>query len=281
MAGHTPETLRRFADECRKDILDMITVAGSGHPGGSLSVIDVVTYLYCREMKFDPKNAQWEDRDRFVLSKGHGVPAVYAVLAKLGAIPREELKTLRRIDSRLQGHPDRVALPFMEASTGSLGQGLSVAQGLAMGLRLARKTARVYCVLGDGETQEGQVWEAAMSSAKYKLGNLVAVTDCNNGQIDGTVKEVMDLEPLADKWRAFNWNVLDIDGHDFEAIAQAFDAARKVTDRPTMILARTVKGKGVSFMEGNIGWHGSAPSKEQYEKAIAELDTKLAGGGSR
>lgn len=271
------ETLRRIADECRKDILTMITKAASGHPGGSLSIIDLVTCLYLNEMRLDAANPHWEDRDRCILSKGHGVPAVYAILARLGIVGREELPTLRELGSRLQGHPDRVMMPVVEASTGSLGQGLSVAQGVALGVRLQGRQSRVYCLMGDGETQEGQVWEAAMSAAKFRLGNLVGITDCNNGQIDGTVREVMDLEPLADKWRAFRWNVLEIDGHDHQAILDAFAKARKETEKPTMILARTVKGKGVSFMEHNIGWHGSAPSQDQLKQALAEIDKRLGG----
>jgi transketolase len=222
-------------------------------------------------MKHDPQRPDWADRDRFVLSKGHGVPALYAALVQQGSISREELSTLRQINSRLQGHPDRVAFPWAEASTGSLGQGLSIAQGLAMGLKQQGKSSRVFCLIGDGETQEGQIWEAALCAPKFKLNNLVAFTDANNGQIDGHVTEVMDLRPLADKWRAFRWAVHEIDGHDFSQILAALDAAKKETDRPTMIIAHTVKGKGVSFMENNIGWHGVAPNAEQTQKAVAEI----------
>lgn len=269
--------IARIADECRLDILPMIERAGSGHPGGSLSIVEIVTTLFYREILMDPQKPDWEDRDRFILSKGHGVPALYAVLARKGAIPKEELATFRQIGSRLQGHPDRALLPFVEASTGSLGQGLSIAQGIALGLKLRRKTARVFCVLGDGELQEGQVWEAAMSAPKFKLNNLVAFVDLNNGQIDGRVQDVMDLRPLADKWRSFRWVVHEVDGHRVEDICSALDRARAETERPTMILARTVKGKGVSFMENDIDWHGVAPTKEQLDRALVEIRNRLRG----
>lgn len=265
------QNLEALSRECRIDILRMLEAAGSGHPGGSLSAIDIIVTLFFSEMKMDPKNPTWEDRDRFVLSKGHGVPALYTVLAKKGAIPHDELMTLRKIDSRLQGHPDRAILPFVEASTGSLGQGLSIAQGIAMGLKLQKRSARVFCMLGDGETQEGQIWETALSAPKFKLNNLVVFIDNNNGQIDGHVTEVMDLAPLADKWRSFNWAVHEIDGHNFSEILGALTAARKETDRPTLVVAKTVKGKGVSFMENNIGWHGVTPTAEQTRKAVEEI----------
>lgn len=269
--------LERISNECRIDILRMLEAAGSGHPGGSLSIIDIVTTLFFHEMKMDPKNPAWGDRDRFVLSKGHGVPALYAVLAKKGAIPKEELPTLRQLNSRLQGHPDRVLLPFVEASTGSLGQGLSIAQGIALGLKLQKKSARAFCLIGDGESQEGQIWETAMSAPKFKLNNLICFLDNNNGQIDGHVEEVMDIRPIADKWRAFRWAVHEIDGHSFPAIVDALDKARDEKERPTMIIARTVKGKGVSFMENKIGWHGVAPNKDEAAKAISEIEAKLGG----
>lgn len=263
--------LQQTAARCRIHILEMLCKAKSGHPGGSLSVIDLLVALYCAEMKHDPKRPDWDDRDRCILSKGHGVPALYAVLAELGSIAPSELATLRQIDSRLQGHPDRVAFPWAEASTGSLGQGLSIAQGIALGLKHLKKPSRVYCVLGDGETQEGQIWETAMSAPKFGLNNLVAITDCNNGQIDGRVEDVMNLEPLGDKWKAFRWNVLQINGHNFGEILGALKSARGYTQGPTMILARTVKGKGVSFMENNIGWHGVAPDAEQTRQAVEEI----------
>ena len=265
------QKLKNIALECRRDILVMLEKAASGHPGGSLSAIDLVVALFCKERKWDPKNAAWEGRDRFILSKGHGVPALYAVLAKMGAIPHEELSTLRQINSRLQGHPDRVLLPFVEASTGSLGQGISIAQGVAMGLKVQKKTSRVYCMLGDGETQEGQVWETAMSAPKFKLNNFVVILDHNNGQIDGHVDKVMDIRPIADKWRSFNWFVQEIDGHSFDDILTALDRSKEQKDKPSFILARTVKGKGVSFMENNIDWHGVTPNKEQLERALKEL----------
>ncbi len=268
---HSSKELENIAKECRTDILEMIERAGSGHPGGSLSLIDIVVALFFREIKMDPKNPLWEDRDRFILSKGHGVPALYAVLAKKGALPKEELLTFRRINSRLQGHPDRALLPVMEASTGSLGQGLSIAQGIAIALKVQKKSSRVFCIIGDGESQEGQIWETAMSAPKFKLNNLICFLDNNNGQIDGHCDEVMDLRPIADKWRAFRWAVQEIDGHDMEQILGALDKARGEKEKPTMIIARTVKGKGVSFMENNIGWHGTAPNKEQLDKALSEL----------
>jgi transketolase len=249
----------------------MLEKAQSGHPGGSLSAIDLITALFFHEMQMDPSDAAWENRDRFVLSKGHGVPALYTVLSQRGVLPESELSTLRRINSRLQGHPDRVLFPFVEASTGSLGQGLSIAQGIALALKLQKKTARVFCLMGDGETQEGQIWETAMSAPKYKLNNLVAILDNNNGQIDGHVTEVMDLEPIAEKWRAFNWAVHKINGHSFSEIISALEKARTEKDRPTLILAKTVKGKGVSFMEDKIGWHGVAPTAEELKKALEEL----------
>ena len=263
--------LESIALKCRRLILTMLEKAQSGHPGGSLSAIDLITALFFHEMQMDPSDAAWENRDRFVLSKGHGVPALYTVLSQRGVLPESELSTLRRINSRLQGHPDRVLFPFVEASTGSLGQGLSIAQGIALALKLQKKTARVFCLMGDGETQEGQIWETAMSAPKYKLNNLVAILDNNNGQIDGHVTEVMDLEPIAEKWRAFNWAVHKINGHSFSEIISALEKARTEKDRPTLILAKTVKGKGVSFMEDKIGWHGVAPTAEELKKALEEL----------
>lgn len=259
----------------------MLEAAKSGHPGGSLSAIDLMNALWFAEMRGVEPDALAADRDRFVLSKGHAVPALYAVLAKKGFIPVEELKTLRQTGARLQGHPDRVRMPIVEASTGSLGQGLSVAQGLALGLRMEGKKSRVYCLLGDGEIQEGQVWEAAMSAPKFELSNLIAIVDNNNGQIDGPVDKVMPLEPLADKWRAFGWHVIDINGHDYKQILAAYGEAREAHERgskkPVLILARTVKGKGVSFMEHKIEWHGVAPKAEEARLARAEI---LNGGKS-
>ncbi|OFZ18681.1 MAG: transketolase [Bdellovibrionales bacterium GWB1_55_8] len=274
-----PQELSTLAGELRVSILEMITGAQSGHPGGSLSAIDVLTVLWFQEMRgVDPDNLRPE-RDRFILSKGHAVPALYAILAKKGFIPAEELKTLRRLGSRLQGHPDRVRLPIVEASTGSLGQGLSVAQGLALGLRLQGLASRVYCMIGDGESQEGQIWEAALSAPKFRLSNLCVIQDNNQGQIDGFTKDVMPLEPIPDKWRSFGWHVIEINGHDIPQITAAFAEARRLqesgNDKPVFILAQTVKGKGVSFMEGKIEWHGAAPKKEEALRAVDEV---LRGG---
>lgn len=263
--------LSKIARDLRILALKMITEAKSGHPGGSLSSADIITTLFFHELVHDPKNPHWENRDRFVLSKGHGVPILYAALAKAGYFPEEEIYTLRKINSRLQGHPDHVRLPFMETSTGSLGQGLSVAQGMAMAAKLNQKKYKIYCLLGDGEIQEGQIWEAAMSVPKYKLDNLIAIIDVNKGQIDGYTREVMNLEPLKSKWESFNWEVQEIDGHDFDAILNALKQAQKQHEKPHMIIAQTIKGKGVSFMENNIEWHGIAPTPEQRDKAIEEL----------
>lgn len=265
------DELKKISKECRADILTMLEKAASGHPGGSLSAIDIIVSLFFSEMKMNPKDPHWEGRDRFVLSKGHAVPALYAVLSKKGVFPHEELATLRRIDSRLQGHPDRHLLPFVEASTGSLGQGLSIAQGIALGLKLSKSDSRVYCLIGDGESQEGQIWEAAMSAAKFKLDNLVVFLDNNNGQIDGKVEQVMDLRPICGKWSSFGWETKEINGHDFGEITSALKWARGVQGKPVFIHANTVKGKGVSFMEHQIGWHGVAPNAEQLKQALAEI----------
>ena len=260
------------APRYRIDIIEMLTLAGSGHPGGSLSAIDMISTLYHYAMRHRPEEPSWAERDRFVLSKGHGVPAQYAVMADCGYFPREELWTLRQLGSRMQGHPCRHWLPGVDASTGSLGQGLSMAQGMAMAARLDGSKARVYCMLGDGELQEGQVWEGALSAAKYRLDGLTAIVDYNKGQIDGLTRDVMNLEPLADKWAAFGWHVVTIDGHAYGEIAEALDRVRKVKGRPSVIIAHTKKGKGVSFMEENLtSWHGVAPSREQADRAIQEI----------
>ncbi|MBX9767032.1 MAG: transketolase [Bdellovibrionales bacterium] len=264
--------LKAQAKESRKLILKMLAEAGSGHPGGSLSAIDIITALFFSEMKLDPKNPQWESRDRFVLSKGHGVPALYATLAYRGYFSPEETMSLRKLGSPFQGHPDRVRMPAVEASTGSLGQGLSVAQGIAMSLKLDKIDSRVYCLLGDGELQEGQVWECLMSCAKYNLDNLCVFLDSNKYQIDGSVKEVMDLDPIKDKIKSFNWNVLEIDGHDMTQIVDALAKAKATHGKPTWIVANTVKGKGVSFMESVNKWHGVTPTPEELTKALAELE---------
>ena len=263
--------LKEKAKEIRKSIVSMITEAKSGHPGGSLSATDILTALYFSEMNVDPANPKMEGRDRFVLSKGHAAPAIYATLAEKGYFSKDELMTLRKFGSRLQGHPDMKKLPGIEISTGSLGQGLSVANGMALNAKIFDENYRTYVVLGDGEIQEGQIWEAAMTAAHYKLDNLCAFLDSNNLQIDGNVSEIMGVEPLDKKWEAFGWNVIKIDGHDFEQILSALDKAREYKGKPTMIIAKTIKGKGVSFMENVCGFHGVAPTVEELEKALAEL----------
>ena len=261
----------------------MLTEARSGHPGGSLSCIDLITALWFDEMRGVSTVQLPEDRDHFVLSKGHAVPALYAVLAKKGFIPKQELMTLRKMGSRLQGHPDRVRLPIVEASTGSLGQGLSVAAGMAMSYKLDKKSSRVYCILGDGEIQEGQIWEAALSAPKFQLSNLCVILDNNGGQIDGPTDQVMSLKPIAEKWRAFGWHVIEINGHDFSQILTAYREARSLQEsgntKPVFILANTVKGKGVSFMEGKIEWHGVTPKADECKKAVDELKALGANNG--
>jgi transketolase len=272
----TLETLRRRSFDLRIDNLNAIAAAENGHPGGTLSAMDIMQTLFFVEMSHRPKEPRWPDRDRLVLSKGHAVPALYTILAHAGYFSRDLLPTLRRLGSPLQGHPADFLLPGIEASTGSLGQGFSMAIGMALGVRLDGRRSRVYAIIGDGESEEGQIWEAAMSAPKYKLDNLCVVLDHNKGQIDGYVKDVMNIEPIADKWRAFNWNVLTIDGHDYQQIAGAFQQARDTRGQPTFIIAETVKGKGVSFMENQIGWHGIAPNKEQLAQAVAELQKAQA-----
>ena len=277
---YTDQELKTFASELRVWSLKMILEAGNGHPGGSLSLADLITTLYFKVLKHDPKNPRWKERDRFILSKGHGVPAQYAAMAMTGYFPESELLTLRKLGSPLQGHPDRARLPGIEASTGSLGQGLSIAQGAALSMRLDKIDSMVYCIMGDGEIQEGQVWEAALSIPMHKLDHVCAIVDWNKGQIDGQVKDVMNVEPIGEKFAAFGWNVLEIDGHDVTAITAALEKAKAnakaKTGKPTMIVADTLKGKGVQFMEeGKNAWHGSAPTKEQTEKAIAEILAKV------
>lgn len=266
------QTLKEQAKEIRKDIVTMIGQAKSGHPGGSLSAAEIVTYLYFEEMNVDPANPGWEDRDRFVLSKGHAAPVLYAALARRGFFPVEELSTLRKIGSHLQGHPDMRKVLGVDLSTGSLGTGFSAATGIAMACKLDKKENYVYTLLGDGELQEGQVWEAAMSAAHYKLDNLIAFVDNNGLQIDGNIDDVLSPNPIDAKFAAFGWHVLTIDGHDFQQIAAAVAAAKTEKGRPTMIVAKTVKGKGVSYMENQAGWHGSAPNEEQVTAALAELN---------
>lgn len=266
------QEIAQRAKAMRKHIVQMITEAKSGHPGGSLSAAEIVATLYFHEMKLNPQQPDWPERDRFVLSKGHAAPVLYAALAERGFFPVEEIMTLRKINSKLQGHPDMKKLPGVEMSTGSLGQGLSAANGMALAGKLDKRNFRVYALLGDGEIQEGQIWEAAMLAAHYKLDNLVAFLDHNGLQIDGPITEVMSPEPVADKWRAFGWNVAVVDGHNIREIAGALAAAREVKDKPTVIIAETVKGKGVSFMENQAGWHGNAPKPEQLPRCLEDID---------
>lgn len=268
---YSPEELRLKAQEMRAWAMTAICLAGSGHPGGSLSAADIVAALYFHELRLDPSRPDWPDRDRFVLSKGHAAPVLYAALAERGFFPVEELLNLRKLGSRLQGHPDMRKVPGVEMSTGSLGQGLSAANGMALAARLDRRDYRVYVLLGDGEIQEGQIWEASMAAAHYKLDNVTAFLDHNGYQIDGPVREVMSPEPVAAKWRAFGWHVIEIDGHNLSEILSALAEAKTVRGRPTMIVAETVKGRGVSFMEGQVDWHGVAPKPAERDRALAEL----------
>ena len=263
--------LKRTANNVRLGIIEAVYNAACGHPGGSLSIADVLTYLYFEQMRVDPANPADQNRDRFVLSKGHTAPALYSVLAERGFFPKDELKTLRKTASRLQGHPDMKGVPGVDMSTGSLGLGFSTACGMALSGKVSGDSYRVYTVLGDGESQEGQVWEAAMFAAHYKLDNLVAVLDLNGLQIDGPITEVMNPTPHDDKFRAFGWHVITIDAHDFDQIEAAFNEARKTKGQPTVIIARSVKGKGVSYMENKCEWHGQAPKEDLYLVAVADL----------
>jgi len=263
--------LKEIALEVRRNVIRMTAAASSGHPGGSLSVTDILTALYVGEMKHKPQEPDWPDRDRFHLSKGHACPALYAILARTGYFPAEELLTLRKLNSRLQGHPDFRMTPGVDMSSGSLGQGLSIANGMALAGRLEGSRYRVYVVLGDGEVQEGQVWEAAMTSHHYALDNLCGFLDFNGLQIDGPVQKVKDITPLKEKWEAFGWHAIEIDGHSFGEIFSALDEARRTKGRPTMIIARTIKGKGVSFMENVVSFHGKAPTPEEARMALREL----------
>ncbi len=263
------------ACKVRMGIIEGVYNAKSGHPGGSLSIADVLTYIYFHKMHIDPKNPKMADRDRLVLSKGHTAPALYSVLAQRGFFEADELKTLRKIGSRLQGHPDMKHIPGVDMTTGSLGQGISAACGMALSGKLSDESYKVYTILGDGEIEEGQVWEAAMFAAHYKLDNLVAIVDNNGLQIDGKITDVMSPMPITDKFAAFNWHVITMDAHDFDSIEAAFNEAEKVSGQPVAIIQKSVKGKGVSFMENQVGWHGSAPNKEQYEQAMGELEAAL------
>lgn len=274
MKADKKQELIEAAKEIRLGALEGVHAAKSGHPGGSLSIADIMSYLYFYKMKIDPKNPAWEDRDRFVLSKGHTAPALYAALALKGYFPREELAKLRRVDSFLQGHPDMKHTPGVDMTTGSLGLGISAACGMALAGKIAGKDYRVYTAIGDGESEEGQVWEACMFAAHYKLDNFCLIVDWNGFQIDGPVAEVMNPTPYKEKLEAFGFNVVCVNGHDFDELDAAFTAAGECKGKPTAIVAKTVKGKGVSFMENQVGWHGSAPNDEQYAQAVAELNGK-------
>jgi transketolase len=277
MDGSTRLELTKTATKIRMGIITATASAGSGHPGGSLSLTDILTYLYFKEMRIDTNNPKDPDRDRFVLSKGHCTPGLYATLAYRGFFPVEDLSTFRQIDSYLEGHPNMDKVPGVDMSTGSLGQGISAAVGMALAGKIDKKGYRVFAVLGDGEIQEGQVWEAVMAASHYKLDNLTAFVDYNGLQIDGKITEVMNPEPIKDKFAAFGWNTIEIDGHDFSQIEEAVNAAKEVKGKPTMIVAHTVKGKGVSYMEDEASWHGNAPNKELADQAIKELQDYYQG----
>ncbi|HLK63617.1 MAG TPA: transketolase [Bryobacteraceae bacterium] len=267
----TLEELQDIAKRIRREIIVMIGAAKSGHPGGSLSAVEMVTDLYFDHMRIDPHNPKWPDRDRFILSKGHACPVLYAAMAESGFTPIDQLNTLRKLGSIYQGHPDMRFIPSLEASTGSLGEGLSLALGMGFAARLDKRPSRTYVMLGDGEIQEGQVWESAMAGPFHKLDNVVAIVDYNGIQLDGFVKDIMDVAPLADKWRAFGWHTIEIDGHSFPAIQQALKEAEETKGKPTCIVAHTIKGKGVSFMENNPKFHGTAPTPDEVKLALQEL----------
>ena len=263
--------LQEIAKKIRRGIIESVYSGKSGHPGGSLSIADIMAVLYFYEMDIDPENPKNENRDRLVLSKGHCAPALYSALSNRGFFEVEELKSLRNIESRLQGHPDMKEIPGVDMTTGSLGQGVSAANGMAIAGKLDNKNYRVYCILGDGEIEEGQIWEAAMAASKYKLDNLCVIVDNNNLQIDGTIEEVMSSYPIDEKFKNFGFQIINIDGHNIQEIIDAFDVAKNIKEKPTCIIAKTVKGKGVSFMENQVGWHGKAPNEEQYKQAMKEL----------
>ncbi len=264
--------LPAVALEIRKEVIRMLAQAASGHPGGSLSAAEIITCLFFHVMRHDPKNPQWEDRDRFVLSKGHACPVVYAAMAIAGYFPKELLGTLRKLGSPLQGHPDTRFMPALEACTGSLGQGLSIASGLALAAHMDKKDRRVYVLMSDGENEEGQTWEAAAFAGFHKLDRLIAVLDYNKFQLDGAIKDILDLEPLRAKWESFRWNVQEVDGHSIPELLAALEKAKQAKGQPQMIIAHTVKGKGVSFMENNNHFHGVAPTQEEMQAALKELD---------
>lgn len=269
-------SLKKIAINIRKSIIEAVAAAGSGHPGGSLSIADIMTYLYFKEMNINPADKRNTDRDRFVMSKGHCSPGLYATLAERGYFPKEDLLGFRQVSSYLEGHPNMNKVPGVDMSTGSLGQGISAAVGMSLAGKIDKKSYRVFAMLGDGELNEGEVWEAAMSASHYRLDNLTAFVDWNGLQIDGDITKVMNPEPIGDKFKAFGWNVISIDAHDFEQIEAAVNSAKEVKDSPTVIVARSVKGKGVSYMENQAGWHGAAPKKDQKDQAISELDAQLA-----
>lgn len=256
----------------RKQVIAMLGEAGSGHPGGSLSAVEILTVLYFNVLKHNSNNPYWPERDRLILSKGHGAPVLYSAMAISGYISEESLATLRKLGSPLQGHPDKRMLPFLEASTGSLGMGVSLGIGTALGLKLSNLSGRVYCILGDGECNEGQVWEGAMYAGAHHLDNIAVIVDCNQFQLDASTKDILNMEPLVEKWQAFGWHVIELDGHNIEALLNAFLEIKNVKGKPAAIIARTVKGKGVSFMEGNNEFHGVAPDAEQVRRALAEIE---------
>lgn len=265
------KSLEEQAKIIRRYVIKMLAKAGSGHPGGSLSAVDLLVVLFYNKMRHNPQQPKWQDRDRFILSKGHGCPALYAILADMGYFSVDKLETLRQFGSILQGHPCMKTTPGIEISSGSLGQGLSVGLGIALAAKLDKKDYRTYVMLGDGEIEEGQIWEAAMAASHYKAENLCAILDQNELQIDGFIHDVMSSHPIPAKWRSFGWHVIEINGHNYKAIIDAYNEAEKIKGRPTIIVAKTVKGKGVSFMENQVDWHGKAPTKEEAEKALAEL----------
>ena len=276
MENNELKKLQKIAAEIRLGALEGVHAAASGHPGGSLSIAEIVAYLYFKEMNIRPEDPRWADRDRFVLSKGHTAPALYAALALKGFFPRAELAKLRQVESFLQGHPDMKIIPGVDMSTGSLGLGISAACGMALAAKVDKKKYRVYTIVGDGESEEGQVWEAAVFAAHYKLDNLCVILDWNGLQIDGPVTEVMNPTPHDTKFEAFGFHVISVDAHDLEALEKAFEEAKTVKGKPTAIIAKSVKGKGVSYMENQVGWHGSAPKDEQYEQAVAEINAAIS-----
>ena len=263
--------LKEIAKKLRRHVITMTATAGSGHPGGSLSAADIITALYFKVLRHSPQNPQWPDRDRFILSKGHAAPILYAALAETGYFPVAELETLRKLNSHLQGHADRKFTRGVEMSSGSLGMGLSFAIGVALAARLDSKAYRTYVLLSEGECEEGQTWEAALSAAQFKLDNLTAIVDYNGIQLSGWIRDIMNLEPFTEKWQAFGWHTIDIDGHDFDQILSAYQEAEKIKGKPIVIVAHTIKGKGVSFMENNVAFHGKAPTREEAERALKEL----------